>query len=76
MNTEALQNLMAVLHLDCRTLAERLGGRKEHYEQLRTRERLPFPVWDALQRLAHREGYAWDDENRRWRRLQAPANAG
>lgn len=62
MSAEALRNLMNVLQLDSAALAARLGGRKEHYERLRTQNRLPFQVWDALQRLAHREGYAGDAE--------------
>ena len=75
METEALQSLMEVLRLDCAALAARLGGRDEHYEGLRMRDRLPFPIWDALQRLAHREGYAWDANARSWRKsgVAAPA---
>jgi hypothetical protein len=71
MNADALQSLMDALRLDSAALAARLGGRKEHYERLRTRARLPFPVWDALQRLAGREGYAWDAEARCWRMKRA-----
>jgi len=75
MPTAALQSLMDILRLDCVALAARLGGRQEHYERLRKRERLPFPVWDALQRLAYREGYAWDANARSWRKLSVAAPA-
>lgn len=73
METEALQSLMAILRLDCAALAARLGGRPEHYLRLGTSERLPFPIWDAVQRLAHREGYAWDGKARCWQKEIAPA---
>jgi hypothetical protein len=75
METEAFRNLMDVLGLDCVALAARLGGRPEHYERLRMRERLPFPIWDALQRLAQREGYAWDANARTWRKSDVTAPA-
>jgi len=73
MNFEALKQLMDALKLDSTSLAVRLGGKSEHYEQLRGRQRLPFAVWDALQRLAYREGYAWDPEARDWRRTRTSA---
>lgn len=75
METEALQNLMEVLKLDYVALAARLSGREEHYARLRRRQRLPFPVWDALQRLAFREGYAWDATARSWRKTAASVPA-
>lgn len=57
---------MAVLDLGPADLAARLGGESRHYEGLRERDRLPFPVWDALQRLAYREGYVWDPDAEAW----------
>lgn len=68
METEALQSLMDVLRLDCAALAARLGGRAEHYQRLSRCRRLPFPIWDALQRLAFRKGYAWNAKARRWQK--------
>ena len=66
MSPEALESLMDTLCLECAELAERLGGKSSHYERLKHKDRLPFPVWDALQRLAYREGYAWDPRARSW----------
>ena len=66
MGPEALQSLMDVLGLDAAGLARRLGGESQHYERLRRKGRLPFPVWDALQRLAYREGYAWNPRANTW----------
>jgi len=66
MDSEALEGLMAALGLDAVGLAERLGGESYHYERLKQRDRLPFPVWDALQRLAYREGYVWDPGAESW----------
>ena len=74
MNSEALRSLMDDLGMDCETLAAQLGGRPDHYERLCVKKRLPFPVWDALQRFAHREGYAWDRETRHWRKAGNPVS--
>ena len=68
MTVIALQSLMETLRCDSAALAARLGGCAENYERLKTRASLPFPVWDALQRLAFREGYAWDAKSGAWKR--------
>ena len=62
----ALEKLMSALDLGPADLADRLGGESHHYEGLTERDRLPFPVWDALQRLAYREGYVWDADAEAW----------
>ena len=68
MDPEVLESLMGALGLDAIGLAERLGGESYHYERLKQRDRLPFPVWDALQRLAYREGYVWNPGAKSWTR--------
>ena len=73
MTPHALQRLMSVLDLESRDLAARLGGQSHHYERLREKDRLPFPVWDALQRLAYREGYVWDPDADAWTK-KSPAS--
>jgi len=66
MSPEDIESLMSVLGLDAAGLAGRLGDESRHYEKLKQKDRLAFPVWDALQRFAYRVGYVWNPGTKSW----------
>ncbi|MDP6115467.1 MAG: hypothetical protein QGF00_25400 [Planctomycetota bacterium] len=66
MSPQSLKKLIEKLGIDAADLAARLGGARENYESLLEKERIPFPVWDALQRMAFREGLIWDAGSESW----------
>ena len=66
MPRECLDKLLKALGMTLGELARRLGGGPEHYLRAARSGRLPFPVWDALERLAHREGWCWNVVQQEW----------
>ena len=70
MRSECLDKLLKALGITLDDVARRLGGRPDQYLRAAAAGRLPFPVWDALTRFAHGQGWCWDPVRDDWVREQ------